>query len=129
VFLFCYFTALKNQFNNKSTTAMNALKMSGVLVVLALLLTLASCGPTYVRGGYGHGPRYGYGYRPYNYGYGGGGYYGYRRAPVIIAPPPVVVRPYSSGRQGYGNYGNGGGNYGGGRSYGGGRGGRSRGPR
>ena len=118
---------------------MNAIKMSAVLVMMALLLTLASCGPTYVRrgGGYGYGSRYGYGYRQPYYGGYNNGFYGYRRPPIIVAPAPrVYVRPYSGGRQGYGNYGNGGGgNYGGGRSYGGGGGynggggGRSRGPR
>jgi hypothetical protein len=90
---------------------MKAIKTTGWLTVLAVLLTLASCGPTYVRSDYG--PRYGTGYRPYgNYN---NGYYGnryYRRPPIIVAPRPrvyvrpaprVYERPYSGGRQSYGN--------------------------
>lgn len=89
---------------------MKAIKTTGLLTVLAVLLTLASCGPTYVRSDYG--PRYGTGYRPYrNYNR----YYGnryYRRPPIIVAPAPrvyvrpaprVYERPYSGGRQRYGN--------------------------
>ncbi|MBO0932956.1 hypothetical protein [Fibrella aquatilis] len=63
---------------------------------LVLVLTLWSCGPSYVGVRTGYGPGY-YGARPYGYGY---------RPPVIIAPRPYVVRPYYRGPSyGYRNYG------------------------
>ncbi|MEZ0485720.1 hypothetical protein [Fibrella aquatica] len=49
------------------------------LMGLLLIVTLASCGPSYV--GVRTGPAYGY-YSPRPF-------YGYRRAPVYVAPPRV----------------------------------------
>lgn len=63
---------------------MKTVKASTILVGLILTLTLASCGPTYVRTGYDPG-----------YGYYGAAPYAYRRpAPIIVRPPRVVYRSY-----------------------------------
>ena len=83
---------------------MKKLKFHKMFIMLALIvgitLMLVSCGPTYVRSGYGYN-------RP-NYGYS----YGYPR-PYRYAPPVVIVpRYYPSPRRG---------GYGGGRGYGRGR--------
>ncbi|MBO0947757.1 hypothetical protein [Fibrella forsythiae] len=59
---------------------MNAVKSLSVLLSGALIILMASCGPSYLSTGVG------YSQPPY---YGG---YGYARRPVIVAPP-VVVRP------------------------------------
>jgi hypothetical protein len=71
-------------------------KLMMLTAVVGIMLLFASCGPTYVRSGYGYNRPYGYGYnypRPYRY----------------AAPPVVVVPRYYPPRRGY--YG-GGGNYG-----------------
>ena len=83
---------------------MKKLRFHKTFVMLSLIvgitLMLVSCGPTYVRSGYGYNrPNYGYSYgnpRPYRY-----------------APPVVIVpRYYPSPRRG---------GYGGGHGYGRGR--------
>lgn len=67
-----------------------------LILLVGITLMLVSCGPTYVRGGYGYN-------RP-NYGYS----YGYPR-PYRYAPPVVIVpKYYPSPRRG---------GYGGGRGY------------
>ena len=76
-------------------------RVNKTFVILTLLISLTllmdSCGPTYVRSGYGYNNRYGYN-RP-NYGYS----YGYPR-PYRYAPPVVIVPRYfpSPRRGGYG---------------------------
>jgi hypothetical protein len=75
---------------------MKKLRFHKMFVMLTMMvgiaLMVASCGPTYVRSGYGYNRPYGYGYnypRPYRY-----------------APPVVVVpRYYPSPRRG--SYGDG----------------------
>jgi hypothetical protein len=80
---------------------MKKLRFHKMFVMLTMMvgiaLMVASCGPTYVRSGYGYNRPYGYNYpRPYRY-----------------APPVVVVpRYYPSPRRG---------SYGGGHGYGRGR--------
>ena len=82
---------------------MKKMKFHKKIVVLTMMLGIAlmvvSCGPTYVRSGYGYNNGYGYG-RPYGYGYS-------RPLPYRYYAPPVVVVPryYPSPRRG--NYGGG----------------------
>jgi hypothetical protein len=70
-------------------------KLMMLTAVVGIMLLVASCGPTYVRSGYGYNRPYGYGYnypRPYRY----------------AAPPVVVVPRYYPPRRGYyGGYGRG----------------------
>ena len=79
-------------------------------VILTLLISLTllmdSCGPTYLRSGYGYNN--GYGYNRPNYGYGYGNPRPYRYAPPVV----IVPRYYPPPRRG---------GYGGGRGYGRGR--------
>ena len=67
-------------------------KLMMLTAVVGIMLLVASCGPMYVRSGYGYNRPYGYGYnypRPYRY-----------------AVPPIVIAPrYCPPRRGY--YGNG----------------------
>jgi hypothetical protein len=67
-------------------------------MILGIALMLISCGPTYVRSGYGYN-------RPYSYGYN------YPRPYRYSVPPPVVVVPrysYPNRRNGsYGHHGRG----------------------
>jgi hypothetical protein len=85
---------------------MKKLKFHKTFVMLTMLLGIAlmvaSCGPTYVRSGYGYNDGYRYN-RPYNYGYG------YPRPYRYYAPPVVVVPRYCPPpRRGYyGGYGRG----------------------
>jgi hypothetical protein len=77
---------------------MKKLKFHKTFVMLTLMvgiaLMVASCGPTYVRSGYGYNDGYRYN-RPYGYGYN------YPRS-YRYAPPVVVVpRYYPSPRRGY----------------------------
>jgi hypothetical protein len=53
-------------------------KLMMLTAVVGMMLLVASCGPTYVRTGYG---------RPYGYGYN------YPRPYRYAVPPPVVVVP------------------------------------
>lgn len=65
-------------------------KLMMLTVVVGIMLLVASCGPTYVRSGYGYN-------RPYNYGYH------YPRPYRYAVPPPVVVVPrYYPPRRNYG---------------------------
>jgi hypothetical protein len=69
-------------------------KLMMLSAVVGIMLLVASCGPTYVRSGYGYNRPYGYGYnypRPYRY----------------AAPPVVVVPRYYPPRRNYGGYGRG----------------------
>lgn len=67
-----------------------------ITLIVGITLMLVSCGPTYVRSGYGYNN--GYGYNRPNYGYS----YGYPR-PYRYSPPTVIVpRYYPSPRRGYG---------------------------
>ena len=67
-------------------------KLMMLTAVVGIMLLVASCGPTYVRSGYGYN---GYN-RPYNYGYN------YPRPYRYAAPPVVVVPRYAPPRRGYG---------------------------
>jgi hypothetical protein len=64
-------------------------KLMMLTAVVGIMLLVASCGPTYVRSGYGYN-------RPYNYGYN-------HPRPYRYAAPPVVVVPrYYPPRRSYG---------------------------
>jgi len=90
---------------------MKATRMIPFLAAILMVISLASCGPTYVNGRsgyYGTRPYYGYGARPYN-GYYGGSYY--RRPPVVVQRRTYVVpqRSYArpsvpNARSGYGGF-------------------------
>jgi len=64
-------------------------------LIVGIALMVVSCGPTYVRSGYGYND--GYGYNRPNYGYS----YGYQR-PYRYSPLVVMPRSYSYPRRGYG---------------------------
>jgi hypothetical protein len=64
-------------------------KLMMLTTVVGIMLLVASCGPTYVRSGYGYS-------RPYSYGYN------YPRSYRYVAPPVVVVPRYYPQRRSYG---------------------------
>lgn len=65
-------------------------KFMMLTAVVGIMILVASCGPTYVRSGYGYN-------RPYNYSYN------YPRPYRYVVPPPVVVVPrYYPPRRSYG---------------------------
>ena len=79
---------------------MKKLKIHKTFVMLTMMvgiaLMVASCGPTYIRGGYDN--------RRPNYGYGYGRPYRYARSVVVVpryCPPPR--RGYYGGGNGRGN--------------------------
>lgn len=80
---------------------MKKIKFHKKIVVLAMMLGIAlmvaSCGPNYVRSGYGFNNGYG---RPYGYGYS-------RPRPYRYYAPPVVVVPRYAPPSRRGNYGGG----------------------
>ena len=70
-------------------------KLIMLTTVIGIMLLVASCGPTYMRSGYGYN---GYS-RPYSYGYN------YPRPYRYAAPPVVIVPRYCPPRRNYGGYG------------------------
>ena len=75
-------------------------KLLMLIAMVGIMLLVASCGPTYVRGGYGYNGGYN---RPHGYGYN------YPR-PYRYAAPPIIIAPrYCPPRRGYygGGYGRG----------------------
>ncbi len=68
-----------------------------LIMLVSIAFMVASCGPTYVRGGYGYNDGYRYN-RPYNYGYSRP--YRYYAPPVVVVPrycPPARRGGYGGG--------------------------------